>query len=119
LNWQKVDQKGAIAYTPRTGQASAIVGDKIFIFGGQNFHDQKQYSDAFFYDISMVILGFFFNKMVENNTWETLNNQGKPDGRNSGSAVYDEKNNRVIVYGGANLSGPLNDLYAYRIGKKR
>jgi len=52
LNWQKVDQKGAISYTPRTGQASAVVGDKIFVFGGQNFHDGKQYNEAFFYDIS-------------------------------------------------------------------
>ena len=55
--------------------------------------------------------------LLENNTWEALNKEGKPVERNSGSAVYDEKNNRVIVYGGANLSGPLNDLYAYDISK--
>jgi len=51
LKWQKVEQKGAISYTPRTGQASVLCKDKVFIYGGQNFHEQKQYSDAFLYDI--------------------------------------------------------------------
>jgi len=62
-------------------------------------------------------VSFLVNFVIkENNTWEALTKEGAPEGRNSGSAVYDEKNNRVIVYGGANLSGPLNDIYAYNLG---
>ena len=53
LKWNKVDHKGAIAYTPRTGQASTVVGNKIFVYGGQNFHDQKMYGDAFLYDVGI------------------------------------------------------------------
>lgn len=51
MTWKKIAYQGAISYTPRTGQAAALCGDKIFVFGGQNFNEGKQYSDAFLYDI--------------------------------------------------------------------
>lgn len=49
-----MDQKEAISYTPRTGQASALCKDKVFIYGGQNFHQNKMYGDAFLYDIGKI-----------------------------------------------------------------
>ena len=54
--------------------------------------------------------------LIENNTWETLSSKNKPEDRNSCTVSYDAKRNRVILFGGANTSGPLSDVFAFDLG---
>lgn len=42
----------------------------------------------------------------------------KPAERNSGSAVHDSVKNRVIIFGGANPSGPMGDVHSFDLSKK-
>jgi len=54
--------------------------------------------------------------VLENNSWETLSKKNKPKERNSCSVGFDEKRNRIILFGGAGNEGPLSDIYAYNFG---
>lgn len=44
------------------------------------------------------------------------NSGTSPCGRNSHTMNYSKIQNSIILFGGANSNGPLNDIYAYSIG---
>jgi hypothetical protein len=92
-----------------------MCNNKVFIYGGQKYSENKSFGDAFLYDIGKITS--INHERLETNTWETLTNKDKPIDRNSCSVCYDKRNNRVILIGGANSDGPLDDVHVYHIGK--
>ncbi|EGR29511.1 kelch motif family protein, putative [Ichthyophthirius multifiliis] len=115
-------------FTPRTGHCSTKVdNNNIYIFGGQNFQQNKHYDDFLHFD-----LGFYFiflqnnfliqKKEKENSNIRKINKQQKtlninqPTERNSSAMCYNYIDNQIILFGGADSQEPLNDLFIYDLG---
>jgi hypothetical protein len=102
LSLKEVQQESPNCFTPRSGQAAVLVGDKIYVFGGQNFHDAKHSEELMTYDISK-------------NRWQIVPAKAGPSARNSASLVYSQALNALIVFGGADNDGPKNDMWSFSL----
>ncbi|MFX1515176.1 MAG: Kelch repeat-containing protein [Promethearchaeota archaeon] len=95
--------KPTIATPPLSGRSGHILvldteSRQIFLFGG---HDGENFlDDTWFYD--------FTNKI-----WTRKNPQLKPSARWTHAMAYDSFNKKVILFGGYNESGYLDDTWAY------
>jgi N-acetylneuraminic acid mutarotase len=73
--------------------------DRIILFGGFNPLG-RVYDDTWAYD---------FNS----DTWTEMKPSTSPPGRNYQAMAYDDKADRVLMYGGSDFDGPHLSLWAY------
>lgn len=74
-------------------------GDRLILFGGSN-------------DIGLLN-DVWQLSLAGTPTWTELSPSGTPpSGRNAHSAILDAPRNRVVIYGGADDSAPLSDVWA-------
>lgn len=107
-SWIQLDAGGAAAPHRRYGHTAVFdpVGDRMIIYGG--FDDV---SNATVNDVWAFNLGDF--------SWEQLRTGRhgelpiQPGGRRHHTAVYDPVAHKMIIYGGANADGRLQDTWAF------
>jgi hypothetical protein len=87
-------------------------GGTIVVFGGSlgipencGFPERTYETTTWLYD-------------VDCDSWSRLESASTPPGRARHTAIYDESNNRVLVYGGLGPGGPLDDTWALDMGTR-
>ncbi|EAR97230.3 kelch motif protein (macronuclear) [Tetrahymena thermophila SB210] len=97
------------AFTPRTGHTSSQVDEStIYIYGGQNFTENKHYNDFLKLDLDT-------NSLQRLNKSSGALNLNEPTERNSSTLVYNNIDKQLLLFGGADPQEPLRDLYVYDI----
>jgi hypothetical protein len=106
FRWTQLGKRDEI--TPRFGTVGGIVNNKLYLHGGQNF-----FTNAIYGDTLMVEFGQNYKdiKSIENLTSFPIDIKKSPINRNSHTAVQDGDN--IIVFGGGNGDGLLNDLWLF------
>lgn len=102
--WQRLDPVGPPP-PPRDGHSAVYdpTSNRLIVFGGDNCCGQR-YGDTWVLTHA--------NGLGGAPEWLPLTPNGElPAGRVSHSAVYDATRNRMLVFGGATASGPLNDVW--------
>jgi hypothetical protein len=74
--------------------------DRVILFGGYNVGGNYIYDDTWAYD---------FNS----DTWTEMKPNTSPPGRNYQAMAYDDKADRVLVWGSGDFDGPDLSLWAY------
>ena len=102
-------------YTPRSGVSYSVIenNDKIislYIHGGQDYFNQKFYSDMFYVIIDKLNPE---KSKVVNNTVLPLDISKNPCERNSHCMVKDDKKEKLYLFGGGTNEKILNDLWCY------
>jgi N-acetylneuraminic acid mutarotase len=99
------------AWEPRetSGGPHALLGttmvydsrsDRMILFGGLDLGDFSINKETWAFD-------------VDSNTWERMHPKKSPSPRNYYQMAYDERSDRVILFGGGPESGVLGDTWAY------
>ncbi|KAL4441784.1 hypothetical protein ABPG74_008781 [Tetrahymena malaccensis] len=97
------------AFTPRTGHTSSQVDEStIYIYGGQNFTENKHYNDFLKLDLDT-------NSIQRLNKSSGALNLNEPTERNSSTLVYNPIDKQLLLFGGADSQEPLKDLFIYDI----
>eukprot|EP00516_Mucochytrium_quahogii_P012817 CAMPEP_0203796920 /NCGR_PEP_ID=MMETSP0100_2-20121128/8283_1 /ASSEMBLY_ACC=CAM_ASM_000210 /TAXON_ID=96639 /ORGANISM=" , Strain NY0313808BC1" /LENGTH=329 /DNA_ID=CAMNT_0050702053 /DNA_START=1604 /DNA_END=2593 /DNA_ORIENTATION=- len=98
--WSQVEVKGE-APEPRVGHAQAVIGDKLYVFGGRQgvTMEEKPLGDLFCFD-------------TKSKTWSACGTQGdSPCPRSFHQMVSVGK--RLFVFGGCAAVGRLADLFCF------
>ena len=101
--WLKISiPELANIYTPRIGVAYSVIENKdnsliLYIHGGQDFFNQKFYSDMLYINIDKTNPE---KSKVINNTVLPLDINKNPCDRNSHCMVKDEKKEKLYIFGG-------------------
>ena len=74
--------------------------DRVILFGGYNVAGPYLYEDTWAYDYN-------------SDTWTEMKPSTSPPGRNYQAMAYDDKADRVLMYGGSDFDGPHLSLWAY------
>ncbi|KRX05530.1 hypothetical protein PPERSA_12708 [Pseudocohnilembus persalinus] len=112
-NWEKIKQKEQ-NYSKRTGQSSCKTEDKIYIYGGQNFHINKHFDDFFEVDLQQKQI----QPVQIQNIYGPKDHYNTPSSRNSSAMTYDHINKQIYLLGGADEQEPLNDLFTFNTENK-
>jgi len=105
LTWSLVNAHGSIP-PARSGAASVIVGNKLYMFGGYGGETGGRLDD-------------FYSYSFDTNTWEEVEVQSedKPGCRENNGVVIGDSS-RVYLFGGYNGQAWLNDLWTFDIETK-
>ena len=95
--WEPVPQ--AAPWDGRRGHGSAVLGGKLWIYGGN--HDDSQPEDTYFNDVWSTQNGSAWTRAIEHATWSPR--------QSIGAASYDGK---LWVLGGFDGTLALNDVYS-------
>ena len=129
--WSKLENNFEMA--PRFGSVLNYVSTKnsLFIHGGQNFMINECYSDLYKIKLninlpetdskSKIKIKVDFNPTIKleslkNLTLYPIDYFKTPVERNSHTSVIDSETGSIFIFGGANTSGLLNDLWEFKIG---
>jgi len=106
LTWSIVNPVGTIQPPPRSGAASVVVRDRLYMFGG--------------YGGGTGRLDDFYSFEFEKNQWEEVEvlSIEKPGCRENNGVVIGDSS-RVYLFGGYNGNAWLNDLWMFDIDTKR
>jgi leucine-zipper-like transcriptional regulator 1 len=99
---------GTVVPPPRSGAASVVVQDKLYVFGG--------------YGGGTGRLDDFYAFDFLSSSWEQVQvlSEEKPGCReNNGVVVLSDRDQSIILFGGYNGNRWLNDLWKYDISSKR
>ena len=109
LNWENLasiyNSQNKIAPKPRWGHSGCSLSDPyIFLFGG--YSDSKYYNDTWIFNWSTM-------------EWIDTESESEnicPDTRSNCTVVYDEKNERVILFGGGSAGNVRhNDIWVMNL----
>ena len=120
--WQKLSMPELTnIFTPRSGVAYSVIenNDKIlslYIHGGQDYFNQKFYSDMLYVDIDKTNPE---KTKVVNNTIFPLDINKNPCERNSHCMVKDDNKELLYIFGGGKNEKLLNDLWCYDYNLKK
>ena len=104
VNWRK--ESTSCPFAPREGQAAAIVGSTLYLFGGvmlQSHDDEEMITESdelIVYDIA-------------NKKWSKEVCSGEYPGQRSGATMTNVKSKLYLFGGLSQLSGWMNDLYMF------
>jgi len=80
--------------------------DRIVLFGGENVSASQFFGDTWTYSF-------------ESNVWTQMQPKQSPPPRDYSVMAYDSVRDRMLLFGGANLSeAPFDDLWAYDLGRE-
>lgn len=97
----------SVVPSPRSGAASVVVDNKLYVFGG--------------YGGGTGRLDDFYSFDFLTSTWEEVEVLGdvKPGCRENNGVVISDSSRSIILFGGYNGSNWLNDLWKFDIDSKR
>lgn len=80
------------------------------MFGGQKFETGSQTDEFYVIDMGIQLC------KIANKSLNIVESKNKPKARNSHTINY--HNRKAYLFGGADQSGPLNDLHVFDVGDK-
>jgi N-acetylneuraminic acid mutarotase len=99
--WQQKNPASWPSGRHGAGTAYDAESDRIILFGGLNLQSGERFDDTWAYD-------------YERDTWQQLSPAHHPTARAVyGNMYYDADIDRVILFGGEDYSGGLDDTWAY------
>ena len=119
LNIQGVLLKD-MSISERSDHTAILYDGGVYIFGGQIMNKNLHYDDMHVLQISKSHLPMFHNVIIDSLQLKEidyiLHNEAHPCGRNGHSMTLDQQAARFLLFGGADDTGPKNDLWAYYPG---
>lgn len=98
-HWVKLETKGEEKPGPLAHHSSVVYGDKMFLFGGSNMETENTK---------------FFSLDLNSLKWEVIKSRGElPITRDEHSAVVNELDNSMIIYGGYSDGNRTSQLIRY------
>jgi len=134
-NWIKVEKKGGAEVTPRESHSCCLIGNYMYIFGGQGIDPVTQ-DDIFLNDLYRVKIQVENNKTATS-VWEKLDPEGPIPTHRSSHAGCAYKDRYIFIVGGEGFEPeyyeglkyngskddidcfPNNDVWYYDIEKNR
>lgn len=104
--WNEIQTTGAI---PARANASMIYdqeNNRLIVFGGNSA--SGYISDIWALDLST-------------NTWTEIveTSDARPEARHTHDVIFDESNNRMIIFAGQGIGGLYNDVWSFNMDNKR
>ena len=109
INWVK--ESVQCPFVPREGQAAAVVGSKMYLFGGVTLLSDDAEESIMETD-ELIIYDSNLKK------WSKENYTGDCPGQRSGATMVGVKHNLYLFGGLSQLSGWLNDVFVYNTETK-